>query len=536
MARYSIEDTTLTSIADALRDKNNGWEEVIVGYDETRTPIVKVSKTPNATSFTEYSGSYANSLTQSETVTIEGAVSLEVNVAYQSESTNYDYLIITSGKTASTSGTKLGGSSRVQMTYTYNNTDSVSFYFKSDGSNGNYLGYYAEVRGFDADGNQIEEVIQIPIYETQASKEYKPTEMADAIHDLPTLDKFATYTIVGQQNAMFSLSNWSQEKYIRQLLANSIINKTIQTENLTTLYRACYNTTYGTYGVTVDDFPELNMDGTVTEGDLREAFYLCDLRRLPKINWNGYTVYAYNLDYLCNQSKYLENVDSLKGITVKSGLNNSWKGYLFYYCYALRSIPVEFWRAIQGNVHSNTFNYFYIGTLTNCRVLDEVTEFPVLGNSSATKDSNLFSSTFDDCRRLKRLTFAVQEDGTPYVRKWSNQTMDLADFGYGNGILASSISSYSTTISLDKKVTDDASYQALKDDPDWWTEDSYYSRYGKASAIETISTLPDVSSGSKNVVKFCANGGLYTDQGNIGSLTEEEIAVATAKGWTVTLV
>jgi hypothetical protein len=63
-----------------------------------------------------------------------------------------------------------------------------------------------------------------------------------------------------------------------------------------------------------------------------------------------------------------------------------------------------------------------------------------------------------------------------------------------------------------------------------------YSRYNHDSAVETINSLPDVSAGSGNTIKFEGAAGSLTDGGAINTLTEEEIAVATAKGWTVTLV
>ena len=39
-----------------------------------------------------------------------------------------------------------------------------------------------------------------------------------------------------------------------------------------------------------------------------------------------------------------------------------------------------------------------------------------------------------------------------------------------------------------------------------------------------------------NTIKFKNYSGALTDAGGTNNLTEEEIAVATAKGWTVTLV
>jgi hypothetical protein len=96
-------------------------------------------------------------------------------------------------------------------------------------------------------------------------------------------------------------------------------------------------------------------------------------------------------------------------------------------------------------------------------------------------------------------------------------------------------------ITEDKFVYDDLTYQALKDDPDWFTYKIAYSRYNHDSAVNTINSLPDTSAylataGGTNTIKFRGEAGSATDGGAISTLTEEEIAVATAKGWTVTLV
>ena len=93
----------------------------------------------------------------------------------------------------------------------------------------------------------------------------------------------------------------------------------------------------------------------------------------------------------------------------------------------------------------------------------------------------------------------------------------------------------------DKEIKDDATYQALKNDPDAWTRDQAYSFYNHDSAVETINSLPDTSAflaeqGGTNTIKFRGNLGSNTDGGAINTMTAEEIAVATAKGWTVTFV
>ena len=77
----------------------------------------------------------------------------------------------------------------------------------------------------------------------------------------------------------------------------------------------------------------------------------------------------------------------------------------------------------------------------------------------------------------------------------------------------------------------------MKDTDNWWTKNIAYSRYNHDSAVRTLQSLPNnFHSSGGNVIKFKGESGSATDGGAINTLTEEEIAVATAKGWTVTLV
>jgi hypothetical protein len=116
--------------------------------------------------------------------------------------------------------------------------------------------------------------------------------------------------------------------------------------------------------------------------------------------------------------------------------------------------------------------------------------------------------------------------------------MDLSNFtGYCN--MTYNITTYNSGITADKEVKDDATYQALKNDPDWFSIKVEYSRYNHDSAVETINSLPDTSAylataGGTNTIKFKGASGSKTDGGAINTLTEAEIAVAAAKGWTVT--
>ena len=210
---------------------------------------------------------------------------------------------------------------------------------------------------------------------------------------------------------------------------------------------------------------------------------------------------------------------------------------MFYDCHSLRSIPISL--ISHGNKHLNySYSYFDNG-FTYCYALDELVNLPI-PYTQVTWSNNAFRSTFYSCQRLKNITFAKQDDGTPYAVNWKSQVINLtSNIGYAN--TKGAILSFNSGITADKEVTDDTTYQALKNDPDWWTIDVAYSRYNHDSAVATINSLPDTSAylataGGTNTIKFKGAAGSATDGGAINTLTEEEIAVATAKGWTVTLV
>lgn len=224
--------------------------------------------------------------------------------------------------------------------------------------------------------------------------------------------------------------------------------------------------------------------------------------------------------------------------TVKNYRGN--RNNIFSNCYSLRKLP-----DISMLVTKETSTYNTLYSMGGLYTLDELINIPVYDTSTFT--SNAFKSFGGNCYRAKNITFAVNEDGTPKVVNWKNQTINLNNnVGYSTGYSETYITNYNSGITADKAVYDDASYQALKDDPDWYVKPSAtnqyrYSRYNHDSAVNTINSLPDTSAylasaGGTNTIKFLGAAGEATDGGAINTLTEEEIAVATAKGWTVTLV
>lgn len=207
---------------------------------------------------------------------------------------------------------------------------------------------------------------------------------------------------------------------------------------------------------------------------------------------------------------------------------------MFNNCYSLRKHPDIRFLGKDTVQKGNTYLYLN-GLFSNCYTLDEAENLPI---PFSTITSNIFGSAFTLCQRLKRITFETNEDGSPKTANWKTQTIDLTKIGYAS--IVANIIKHNSGITEDKEVKDDATYQALKDDPDWFTLNIAYSRFNKASAIEMFNSLPDTSAylaanGGTNTIKLKNGCGSATDGGAIRDLTAEEIAVAAAKGWTVSL-
>ena len=150
---------------------------------------------------------------------------------------------------------------------------------------------------------------------------------------------------------------------------------------------------------------------------------------------------------------------------------------------------------------------------------------------------NVFNQTFNKCYSLSSITFNCSGEF-----HWGNTRLQLNQVGYLDKLY---YSGYWLTKVLDetKCVSDDITYNNLKDTDDWWAGDYKYSRYDRQSAIATFNSLPDTSAyldtqtnKTNNISLKAGAGSGKGDLYNMSNLTAEEIAVATAKGWTVSLV
>lgn len=550
MAKYSIEETTLTSIGDALRRKH-GETRV-----ETITEFVPVKDeafiSSNMTDFGVFTGEMIApaGTSYNKSITIENNFG-KTKVKYYTSMPMEINDIETNKNLLSVS---VYGEDEIII-------DSNSFkitVFSGFVSNNNQ-GYYIEIYKLDADGNYLSgETVGVE-KEVEVKNTYNPLDMADAIDDIAVGDVLPeeAFIITGNCNYRFSNDGWDWflNEYGDRLTTTDITNASNMFSNAKNLVNIPFDINfqdggcdcnYMFYSATnINEIPSIDFKQTSYKSCGNMFAYCYKVNKIGTLK----NLYPSELGYIfmgCNNLRYLPNFENLNMERIYSynyfNLSN-----MFSNCFSLREIPEEFLNILcaknnMTNIYTVTYNGFQ-----SCYVLDKITG---LNPHSGTITSNMFYATFRECHRLKDIIFMTQEDGTPYNANWKTQTIDLSS---NIGYLSSNISSYENRvlnynagITKDKRVYDDESYNRLKNDKDWYAFDESdanislaYSRYNKQSAINTINSLPDTSSylataGGTNTIKFKGAAGSKTDSGAINTLTEEEIAIATVKGWTIT--
>lgn len=297
------------------------------------------------------------------------------------------------------------------------------------------------------------------------------------------------------------------------------------------------------YRSTLERIPfALNFKST-TSASLRSLFERCEqLKEIPAIN----NAYPDNINLLFSYCKLLRYLPDDLGTTWNWDYLHTYSyAYLsnvFDNCLSLRKVPEYFLSNLWGKSTSSSYlpykNMFYY-----CYALDEVNNVPV---HQATLTSNCFGSTFNACHRVKNITFAINEDGTAKTANWKSQTIDLSSsIGWAN--TEGNVLNYNSGISKADLINNTThsynldAWAAMDSNPNWYSTMYEYSRYDKQSAINTINSLPDTSAylaanGGTNTIKFKARQGSATRAGAIETMTAEQIAMAAAKGWTVSLV
>lgn len=243
-----------------------------------------------------------------------------------------------------------------------------------------------------------------------------------------------------------------------------------------------------------------------------------------------------------------------------SGLTSAYFNGMFRKCCSVRNI-----NSILAQLHAQCKDFVKVSVDINslCNqtsVADELVGLPVPGGDVAYDlqgpSSGSLNNIVEGASRAKRITFATKTDGTPCIVKWAGKTMSLINqIGYSTKESDIVGRSSAHGITEEKRVSDATTYEALKNDPDYYVYNQatqtydgnevsiglLYSRYNHTSAVETINSLPDCSAycaekNSTNTITFKKYSGALTDGGGVNALTAEEIAVATNKGWTVSLV
>ena len=501
MARYAIEETTLTALGDAVRSKvgetriENRYEEVV----KTVELIYKGEALQNqkATNVIE--------------LTVPNAASVKIKLLEAGD--GLDFIICFDNK-----GSFLGDitTSNLNEEIVYNLTDG---YLKMYGMviNTAYSYNKAELTFLDNEGNIVQELITEEVLNTMT-----PMEMAGKINELVNVPNEA-FVITGNCNNRFAYDgwNWFINEFKGKITTNKISNVMNMFYDSATLQEIPFEINLITNGIFNDLFsgakkleyaPMLNTTFT-THRDFGSIFAECYcLKEVPE--WLGDMLEAdYNI----------------------TGANQNFQpwGSLFSSCYSLREIPEKVMEFLKNkNLTSYYYGLAYSAPFKNCHCLDELIN---INCDDFAYTSNQFSSFFTGLSRVKDITFKTNEDNSPMIRNWKTITLDLSYVGYNTN--KTYFIGYNSGITADKEVSDEISYQNLKNDPDWFTAKADYSRYNHDSAVNTINSLPDVSSsGGTNTIKFRGASGTKTDGGAINTLTEEEIAVAAAKGWTVSLV
>lgn len=529
MSRYSIDGQILSNMADAIRSKTS--------MTEIRTTLASpnIYKTGNCSGIGKYEiVTESNAAPLGETATwtnhvvkIPGAVKMSVKYQWHMTDVNcscylfpYEYVgtdtdyRLSSGR-KSISGTKI-----------FDGTDTVSLYWRDRALTtiyflGKEVGFYFEIVGLDADNKPIllEDDPNPVEVQYEAFHDMTPAEMVEEVNNMLPGPLESELVMTGYSSYKFAYNgwNWFINKYGDKIITKDMNNMYSMFSQSTDLTNIPFEINGNGQETSLQDmfsncmFLEVvPMINNVRPTNLASIFASCGkLRSFPEgfaENWNWTSIESQTSQYQGSTSS------------------------MFNGCYSLRHIPTALishcnpYAGQYYTIHQNGFNY--------CYCLEEINNVSV--PHKATWTSNIFAK-LDMCNRLKNYTFALQADGTPYVCKgWKNQVIDLTKAGYGNNC----------TTYLDNPVAITDSYDWERAMSDEETEEEYFSEsaelamYDRQAAVRTINSLPDVSgSGGTNTIKFSSIAASdLSDEHKMSMLSEEEIAVAAARGWTVSLV
>ena len=368
---------------------------------------------------------------------------------------------------------------------------------------------------------------------------------------------------------MFRGSSITQEA-----LADANLDKIIKVTGNSSYYGMdstfydCNNLT----NISMNNLEEIDSYGSSADS-FNNTFYYC--KKLKEVHFPKLKFFTNGCGGMFNGCSRLKVIDMPlvdRSLPVPDGFYygdktkyTNWGYYdgTFNGCYSLKSVPhnlIDF----PLDIDSTSVSYPSCSNMYNsCYQLEEI-YLPVKHATTGGKTSNYIYnnlSSSNDLYMVKHWIFQTNPDGTPIVSRFKGSTIEIRSLTgahyYGN----STTMSWSNIIQgiqnqdwfrygdfdVNKMMWNAETFELYRDDPQAYICQLKYnpdtkeqigykmSWYNHDAAVETINTLPDTSDYGTNTIKMYGGSGEFTG-GRIDTLTAEEIAVATAKGWTVALI
>ena len=361
----------------------------------------------------------------------------------------------------------------------------------------------------------------------KSSLTYKPADMAAAINSLPTGGSSLGPLKGNEGKGLFSgfaPKNKTLLNYCTKVLfTDSLIDQEL---GLTNMQEMFYNANFTEIPITIYyhrgafNATWIFWNNRFTKAPLFRPARSTDASDTADDKIRYFNGAFYNCDYLETIPEDWLDWDEFRNWLAAGGRHKVSFTQLCSGCRRLKSIPknlLDFLELVPMGNLTNIFEHRYsLNKIENMA-------YYVWQSSGNSGPSNIVNN----CMSLSKFTF--KNNGPT---GWGNSFLDFTNCGWAS-YPASLYNEYGFT--EETLVTDDASYQALKN-TDYWTTDVKYSKYNHTSMVETINSLPEIlPTYEENIIKFKATQGDSTDEGGASNLTEEELAVASAKGWTVSI-
>ena len=160
---------------------------------------------------------------------------------------------------------------------------------------------------------------------------------------------------------------------------------------------------------------------------------------------------------------------------------------------------------------------------------------PAFTSAPTTSNNSYLENMFSNCRRLEDIEWGM--DVIPISNSYP-YSFDFSKIGWFHSTLGTTALAQGVAPE-ECKVTDLESYERLKNNDMWWSDDVNFSHLNHTNIVNIFKHLPQhgsivTSASKKGSIKVVgAMGSGYGDP--ISDLTPEEIAIAVDKGWGVSI-